>query len=128
MNGFCHCAPSSQQVKFHFFLSGTIASQVVKYLGKNVPTSAGDVRDTGSTPASGGSPGEGIGNPLQYSCLGNPTHRVVLWATVHGVIKSQDMTEVTYQAPLLVSATACAAAALKVLSALKHSVWTHSIE
>ena len=128
MKGFCHCAPSSQQVKFHFFLSGTIASQVVKNLGKNVPTRAGEVRDTGSIPASGGSPGEGIGNPLQYSCLGNPMQRVAWWATVHGVIKSQDMTEATYQARLLVSATVCATAALEVLSALKHSVWTRPIE
>ena len=88
-----------------------------KHLGKNVPTSAGDVRDTGSISVSGGSPAEGISNPLQYSCLGNPMHRVAWWATVHGVTKSQDMTEATYQVPLLVSATICAAAALKVLSA-----------
>ena len=39
---------------------------------KNLPTSAGDVRDVGSIPGSGRSPGEGNGNPLQYSCLGNP--------------------------------------------------------
>ena len=41
---------------------------------KNPPTSAGDVRDLGSIPGLGRSPGGGHGNPLQYSCLENP-HR-----------------------------------------------------
>ena len=39
---------------------------------KNPPASAGDTRDLGSIPGSGRSPGEGNGNLLQYSCLGNP--------------------------------------------------------
>ena len=39
---------------------------------KKLPASAGDIRDEGSIPGLGGSPGEGNGNPLQYSCLGNP--------------------------------------------------------
>ena len=39
---------------------------------KNLPTNAGDLRDSGSTPGSGRSPGGGHGNPLQYSCLENP--------------------------------------------------------
>ena len=43
----------------------------------------------GSIPGSGRSPGEGNGNPLQYSCLGNPMDRGAWWATVQGVIKSQ---------------------------------------
>ena len=43
----------------------------------------------GSIPGSGRSPGEGNGNPLQYSCLGNPMDRAAWWATVHGVTKSQ---------------------------------------
>ena len=38
---------------------------------KNLPASAGDVRDMGSIPGSGRSPGRGHGNPLQYSCLEN---------------------------------------------------------
>ena len=41
----------------------------------------------------GRSPGEGNGNPLQYSCLENPTDGGTWWATVHGVIKELDMTE-----------------------------------
>jgi len=44
---------------------------VVKYL----PANAGDPRDMGSIPGSGRSSGEGNGNPLQYSCLGNPMDR-----------------------------------------------------
>ena len=43
----------------------------------------------GSIPGSGRSPGEGNGNPLQYSCLGNPMDRGAWWATVHGVTKSR---------------------------------------
>ena len=43
----------------------------------------------GSIPGSGRSPGEGNGNPLQYSCLENPMDRGAWWATVHGVTKSQ---------------------------------------
>ena len=43
--------------------------------------------DTGSIPGSGRSPGEGNGNPLQYSCLGNFMDRGALWATAHGVAR-----------------------------------------
>ena len=52
---------------------------------KNLPANA---RDVGSTPGPGRAPGEGNGNPLQYSCLGNPMDRGAWRATVHGVIKS----------------------------------------
>ena len=45
--------------------------------------------DLGSIPGSGRSPGEGNGNPLQYSCLENSTDRGAWWATVHGVTKSE---------------------------------------
>ena len=44
---------------------------------------------TGSIPGSGSSPGEGNGNPLQYSCLENPMDGRTWWATVHGVAKSR---------------------------------------
>ena len=56
---------------------------------KNPLANAGD---TGSIPGSGRSPGEGNGNPLQYSCLGNPTNRGAQQATVHGVAKVLDVT------------------------------------
>ena len=52
---------------------------------KNPPANAVDL---GSIPGSGRSPGEGNGNPLQYSCLENPMDRGSWWATVHAVAKS----------------------------------------
>ena len=53
---------------------------------KNLPANSGDVV---SIPGSGRSPGEGNGNPLQYSCLGNSMDTGVWQATVHWVSKSQ---------------------------------------
>ena len=53
---------------------------------KNLPGNAGD---SGSIPGSGRFPGEGNGNILQYSCLGNPLDRGAWWATVHVVTNSQ---------------------------------------
>ena len=47
--------------------------------------SPANARDLGSIPGSGRSPGEGNGNPLQYSCLQNPMDRGAWQATVHGV-------------------------------------------
>ena len=56
---------------------------------KNLPANAGDIRDVGSIPGLGRSPGEWHGNPLQYSCLENPVDKRGWWATVHGVSKSR---------------------------------------
>ena len=56
---------------------------------KNLTAEEGDVRDAGSTPVSGRSPGEGNGNLLQYSCLENSMDRGGWQATVHRVAKSQ---------------------------------------
>ena len=56
---------------------------------KDPPANAGD---TGSIPGSGRAPGEGNGNPLQYSCLGNPMDRSTWWVTVHGVTEELDTT------------------------------------
>ena len=55
---------------------------------KTLPATAGDGRDIGSIPESRRSPGEGNGNPLQYSCLENPMDRRAWWAMVHRVAKS----------------------------------------
>ena len=55
---------------------------------KNPPANVGDGGDAGSIPGLGRSPGRGNGNPLHYSCLGNPMVREAWWATVHGVTKS----------------------------------------
>ena len=59
---------------------------------KNPPANAGDARDLGSIPGLGKSPGEENGNPLQYSCLGNPMDRGAWRLTIHGVSKESDMT------------------------------------
>ena len=52
--------------------------------------SACNAGDLGSIPGSGRSPGEGNGNPLQYSCLENSTYRGAWWASIHGVAKSHN--------------------------------------
>ena len=57
--------------------------------GSDSTESACNAGDLGSIPGSGRSPGEGNGNPLQYSCQGNSMDRGAWWATVHGVTKSQ---------------------------------------
>ena len=54
--------------------------------GKAFAYNAGD---PGSIPGLGSFPGEGNGNPLQYSCLENPKDGGAWWAPVHGVAKSQ---------------------------------------
>ena len=59
---------------------------------KILPANTGEARDLGLIPGLGRSPGERNGNPLQYSCLGNPMDRGALWAMVHGVMKELDMT------------------------------------
>ena len=64
------------------------ASQVVLVI-MNLPAKAGDVRDVGSIPEMGRSPGEGHGNPLQYSFLENSINRGAWRAIVHGVAQSQ---------------------------------------
>ena len=56
---------------------------------KNPLAIAGDLRDMGSVPELGRSPGEGNDNPLQYSCLETAKDRGPWWATVHRVAQSQ---------------------------------------
>ena len=57
--------------------------------GSEVKASACNAGDLGSISGSGRSPGEGNGNPLQYSCLENPMDGGASWATVHGIAKSR---------------------------------------
>ena len=83
-------------ISFPHLLSGFPGDSVVK----NPPTNAGDA---GSIPGLGRSPGGGNGNPLQYSCRGNPTGRRAWRATVPGVAKSRiqlSMHAHTYPPPL----------------------------
>ena len=60
---------------------------------KNLPANAGDVRDAGSIPRLGRSPGGGRGNPLQYSCLENPHGQRSLAGYSPWRRKELDMTE-----------------------------------
>ena len=65
-------------------------------VGKESACNAGDLRDMGSIPGSGRSPGEGHGNPLQHSCLENSMDREAWLAIVHRVTES-NTTEATWQ-------------------------------
>ena len=56
---------------------------------KNPVANAGDIRDMGSIPGSGRSPGGGQGKPLQYFCPENPMDRGAWGATVHRVAQSR---------------------------------------
>ena len=60
---------------------------------KNLPANAEGLRDLGSVPRLGRSPGERQSNPLQFSCLENPMDRGVWWATVHKIAKESDTAE-----------------------------------
>ena len=64
------------------------ASQVALVV-KNLPANAEDIRDLGSIPGLGRSPGGEHGNALQYSSLENPMDRGAWQATVHGVARNQ---------------------------------------
>ena len=77
-------APASQNMSIKGWYGGErdLYNSVVK-------NSLANIGDSGSVPGSGRSPGEGNGNPHQYSCLGNAMDKGVRWATVHGVAKSQ---------------------------------------
>ena len=70
---------------------------------KKLPANAGDTEDSGLIPELGRSPGGGNGNPLQYSCLGNPKDRGVWWATTHVVIKEMDINQQLSMHAFLVS-------------------------
>jgi len=83
---------------------------------KNPPANAGDLRDMGLIPGSGRSPGEGHGNPLQYSCLENPMDRGAWRATDHRFAKS-DTTEETYHTHNKSTLCRC----LKFISHMKRS-------
>ena len=65
-----------------YFSEGSAGGLVVKNLPANT-------EDTGSIPGLGRSPGEGNGNLLQNSCLGNPTDKGAWRATIHSVVKGQ---------------------------------------
>ena len=61
-------------MQLRLFMNSYGACQVALVV-KNLPVKVGDIRDRGSIPGLGRSPGGGPGSPLQYSCLENPTDR-----------------------------------------------------
>ena len=71
-----------------------MASQIVLVV-KSPPASAGDRRVAGSIPGLGRSPGEGNGNPLQFSCLENSTDRSLTGCSLWG-LKELKATEYTH--------------------------------
>ena len=72
----------------HAFTWTDRVSQVALVV-KNLPANARDIRDAGSIPGLGRSPGGGHSNPFQYSCLENPMNRGAWQVRVHGVTKNQ---------------------------------------
>ena len=72
----------------YFLFAGSLPEKHLSG-GSDSKASACNAGGPGSSPRSGRSPGEGNGNPLQYSCLENAMDRGGLWATVHGVAKSR---------------------------------------
>ena len=84
---------------FQIAFCHTIYFYVVSPLPLGIPggsdgkESACDAEDSGLIPGSGRSPGEGNGNPIQYSCLENPMGRGAWQATVHGSHKELDTTK-----------------------------------
>ena len=76
-----NCAVAWKFLALPFFGKGFLG-------GSEGKASACNEGDTSSVPRLGRSPGEGNGNPLQYSCLENSMYGGAWWATVHGVTKS----------------------------------------
>ena len=72
------------------------------------PSSSGDKGsacssgDLGSTPGLGRSPGDGNGNPLQYSCLENSIDRGAWWATAHGIAELDTTERLTHNNSIVV--------------------------
>ena len=69
--------------------TGVLWASQVALVVKNLPANAGDIRDMGSIPGLGRSPGGGHSNSLQYSYLENPMDRDAWQATVHSIAQSQ---------------------------------------
>ena len=121
-----------QQITIAYYLLvpllGRQASRVALVV-KNPLASAGDVRDAGSVPGSGRSLGGGNGNLLQYSCLGNPMDRGALWATVHGVSKTQTwLSTHTHNFPSILFTEEIVLSPLITLATLSNVSWPYMQE
>ena len=85
----CKESDTTERLHFHFHFSASLRASLVAQRLERLPA----MRET-QVQSLGweDSPGEGNGNPLQYSCLENPMDRGAWWATVHGVTKELDIT------------------------------------
>ena len=80
----CNLAVEDKHTKWiYMYICALMGCFQVALAVKNLPAKAGDIRDKGSIPASGRSPGGGNGHPFQYSCLENPMDRGAWRATIH---------------------------------------------
>ena len=94
--------------------------------GSEVKASTYNAGDLGSIPGLGRSPGEGNGNPLQYSCLENPMNERAWWATVLGVTKSRILTSLSLSAFFIVQLTSLVAQRVKRLPIMQET-WVRSL-
>ena len=74
---------------FHLAICFYKRASQVGLVAKILPANVGDIRDAGSIPGSGRTPGGGHGNLVQYSRLEDPMDRGTWWVTVHGVAKNR---------------------------------------
>ena len=81
--------------------------------------SAWNVGDLGSIPGLGKSPGEGNGNPLQYSCLENPMDGGAWWATVHGVAQNRTQLKQLSSSSIILSINSLCSSVNENISILK---------
>ena len=84
----CRGAPPSRRGRLIPLIKLRLGASQLALVVKNLLANAGDLRDLGSVPGLGRSPGRGHGNPLQYACPENPMDKGAWRATVHGVTKS----------------------------------------
>ena len=85
---FCDVMVALKNQLVATMIEASLAVQLVKNL-PTVQESACKAGDLGSIPGLGRNPGEGNGNPVQYSCLGSPMDSGAWWAVVHGIAKTQ---------------------------------------
>ena len=90
------------------------------------PLANSEIRDMGSIPGLGRSPGGGHGNPLQYSCLENPMDREAWWATIYRVPESQTWLKWRSMQASRFSSIICKKAVLFPLNCLGTLVKNHS--
>ena len=90
--GYCNLTYKELKIAVMMKLNGPQVNSELSPGGSDGKESACNAGEPGSIPGLERCPGEGNGNPFQYSCLENPMDRGAWWATVHWVTKESDMT------------------------------------